>query len=507
MIQQITVPDLGEASEVEVIELLVAVGDQVVENDSLLVLESDKAAMEIPAPMAGVVKSIDIALGAKVNTGSPIMQLEVAGDAASQEASQEASPVPSVPPAATPAPAEAVSEQAAAAAAAMVQQPPAAATESAPTTESSNSATESSTPATKSSTPATKSSTPATKSSTPATESSTPATESSTPATESSATAAATGSAPATASTDPDAPVESQGKVYAGPAVRKLARELGVDLTSITGTGTRGRVVKRDVHEFVKARINAPVATGMQPAALPDIDFSRFGEVEQVERSKLHKTTAVNMQRNWSSVPHVAQFNEADVTELEAFRTGLQAEAEQQGVKLTLLPFLLKACAAALQQYPQFNVSVHSSGEYVIQKKYYHIGVAVATAAGLMVPVIRDVDKKSVWQLAAEVMESSHKARQRQLSLDEMQGACFTISSLGAIGGTGFIPIINAPEVAILGVAKTAVKPVFLQGEFRPRSLLPLTLSYDHRAVNGVDGGQFADYLVKLLADIRRLLL
>jgi pyruvate dehydrogenase E2 component (dihydrolipoamide acetyltransferase) len=258
----------------------------------------------------------------------------------------------------------------------------------------------------------------------------------------------------------------------------------------------------------VKARINnPPVAAGTSITAAPDVDFSQFGEIEEVARSKMQKVTAANMQRNWSSVPHVAQFNEADVTELEEFRAVLRPEAEKKGVKLTFLPFLLKACAKALAEYPQFNVSLHSSGEYVIQKKYYHIGVAVATEAGLVVPVIRDVDKKSIYELADEVIELSNKAKQRKLKLEEMQGACFTISSLGAIGGTGFIPIINAPEVAILGVSKTEIKPVYRDGEFQPRKLLPITLCYDHKAVNGVDGGMFADYLVKLLGDIRRLAL
>jgi pyruvate dehydrogenase E2 component (dihydrolipoamide acetyltransferase) len=211
------------------------------------------------------------------------------------------------------------------------------------------------------------------------------------------------------------------------------------------------------------------------------------------------------MQRNWTTIPHVAQFNEANVTELEDFRAELKPESERKGIKLTFLPFLLKACAKALIEYPQFNVSLHSSGEYTIQKKYVHIGVAVATESGLVVPVIRNADKKTIWQLAAELIELTDKAKQRKLSRYDMQGACFTISSLGAIGGTGFIPIINAPEVAILGVAKTVIKPVFIDGEFKPRKMLPLTLSYDHKALNGVDGGLFSTYLVKVLADIRHL--
>ena len=213
------------------------------------------------------------------------------------------------------------------------------------------------------------------------------------------------------------------------------------------------------------------------------------------------------MARNWASVPHDAQFNEADVTELEKFLSETKTEAEKKELKLTYLPFLLKACAKALEEYPQFNVSLHSSGEYLIQKKYFHIGVAVATEAGLVVPVIRDVDQKSIWDLASEVVELSLKAKERKLEIEDMQGACFSISSLGTLGGTGFIPIVNSPEVGILGVAKTDVKPVFIDGEFRPRKILPFTLSYDHRAVNGVDGGLFATYLAKLLTDVRHLLL
>ena len=289
--------------------------------------------------------------------------------------------------------------------------------------------------------------------------------------------------------------------------MRKMARELGVDLGQVRGSGAKSRLLKEDVQEFVKSKINAPTGQSVSLFTIPDIDFSQFGEVEEVQRSKLHKLISVNMQRNWNSVPHVAQFNEIDVTDLEEFRAGLKGEAEGRDVRLTFLPFLLKACAKALLEYPQFNVSLHSSGEYLIQKKYVHIGMAVATEAGLVVPVIRNVDQKTIWQLAEEVIELSNKAKNRKLKADEMQGACFTISSLGAIGGTGFIPIVNAPEVAILGVAKTDIKPVYIDGEFIPRKVLPITLSYDHKAVNGVDGGLFATYLGKLLGDVRHLAL
>lgn len=545
--EKITVPDLGDASEVEVIELLVAVGDKVEENDSLLVLESDKAAMEIPAPMAGVVKSIEVNLGDQVSSGGPMMTLEVE---ASASASAEADA-----PAAEPAEQEATETKAVAA-----EAPAEPATDNEPaqvsesvvtisvpdlgtedeveiievhvaagdtiaiddpliTLESDKAAME--VPATSAGTVEevliavggkvktgadilklkTSSSASAQAAATEKQDAPAQAAAVETPAP---AAKAAPSAEPAAASAPS---VATSGKVYAGPAVRKLARELGVDLAQVQGSGARSRIVKEDVHEYVKSRINAPAAGGVQVSAVPDIDFSQFGEIEQVQRSKLQKVTAVNMQRNWSSVPHVAQFNEADVTDLEAFRAELKAEADKRGTKLTPLPFLLKAVAKALAEYPQFNVSLHSSGEYVIQKKYYHIGMAVATPAGLVVPVIRDVDKKSVWELSAEIIELSNKARDRKLSLEEMQGACFTISSLGALGGTGFIPIINAPEVAILGVSKTEIKPVYIDGEFQPRKILPFTLCYDHKAVNGLDGGMFADYLSRLLSDIRQLVL
>ncbi|MBL4821797.1 MAG: dihydrolipoyllysine-residue acetyltransferase [Gammaproteobacteria bacterium] len=537
----IKVPDLGESGEVEVIELLVAVGQSVAENDSLLVLESDKAAMEIPAPMGGVVKSIAVNLGDQVKTGSQVLTLEVEETSATEseadkpEAKKE------------PASSKAKTQKQEKGKAPDKIKPAATDTESAEaivetlkvpdlggegdvevievhvapgdtvnlddtviTLESDKAAMD----------------------------------VPSTMAGEVKAVIAKVGDklsmgspildmlvAAKTAEpeviSEPDvnltAPVKtseakparpasiaSDADVYAGPAVRKLARELGANLLEVPGSGAKGRILKEDIHDFVKVRLNTPAGfstTGAAVSQIPDQDFSKFGEVEQVSLSKIHKLTAVNMHRNWSSVPHVAQFSEADVTDLEAFREQQKAEAQNKGVKLTFLPFLLKASVKALQGYPQFNVSLHSSGEYLIQKKYFHVGVAVATDAGLVVPVIRNIDQKSLWELSAELVELTDKAKQRKLAREDMQGACFTISSLGAIGGTGFIPIINAPEVAILGVGKTAIKPVFKGDEFIPRKMLPLTLSYDHRAVNGVDGGLFSTYLVKLLSDIRLLLL
>ena len=299
--------------------------------------------------------------------------------------------------------------------------------------------------------------------------------------------------------------------MYAGPAVRKLARELGVDLTLVEGSGNKGRVQKEDLQNFVKSRLQGPATAGAAGGsgipAIPDIDFSQFGEVEEKPMSKLHKVTAANMHRNWLNVPAVAQFNEADVTGLEEFRNAQRKESDKRGVKLTPLPFMLKACAKVLDEYKQFNVSLHSSGETLIQKKYIHIGVAVATEAGLVVPVIRNVDQKNIWQIAAELTEMTDKAKNRRLSKEDMQGACFTISSLGAIGGTSFTPIVNAPEVGILGISKTQVKPVYINNEFVPRQMLPFVLCYDHRAVNGVDAGMFVTRLAEILSDIRLLMM
>ena len=546
-IEKIAVPDLGEATDVEVIELLVTVGQQVAENDSLLVLESDKAAMEIPAPVAGVVKSIAINLGDTVSTGVEILSLEVESDGSPANSSEdvakdetqeplqvevpplEAAPesgkveqfasiefVVTVPDLGTDDEVDVVEIHVSSGDKLETDQPLL-------TLESDKAAMEVPSPQAgeilellvevgdkvKTGAEVLRLAAKADSEVVPAEEA---------PDESIKATDKATDDLKSLQASEPpqsslSAALDTSGssdptKVYAGPAVRKLARELGVDLAVVRGSGARSRIVKEDIHAFVKIRINGETTGSTLVApAVPDVDFSQFGPFEELPRTKLQKVTAFNMQRNWSTVPHVAQFNEADVTALEDFRNELRPEAEKKGVKLTFLPFVLKACAKALSEYPQFNVSLHSSGEFIVQKKYCHIGVAVATDAGLVVPVIRDVDKKSIYELALEVLELTDKAKSRKLTLEEMQGACFTISSLGAVGGTGFIPIINAPEVAILGVAKTEIKPVYVNGEFVPRKMLPLTLCYDHKALNGVDGGLFADYLVKLLGDIRRLAL
>lgn len=298
---------------------------------------------------------------------------------------------------------------------------------------------------------------------------------------------------------------------HAGPAVRKLARELGVDLSLVTGQGRSGRVVKDDVKAFVKGQLSqtAISAPGGNAYGLPSgpalPDFSEFGSVEPAAMDKMQILTARNMQRSWLQVPHVTQFDEADITELELFRKSKKAKAESLGVKLTPLPFILKACAHALASLPQFNVSIDMENQLIVQKHYIHIGMAVDTPAGLVVPVIRDVDQKSIWDLAKECAELALKARERKLRPAEMQGGCFTISSLGSLGGTAFTPIVNTPEVAILGVSKSFYKPVFIDGEFQPRLMLPLSLSYDHRAVNGVDGARFSSHVASILQDLREL--
>ena len=550
-IKKITVPDLGEASEVEVIELLVNVGEKVKENDSLLVLESDKAAMEIPAPFSGIVKEISINLGDQVTTGSDILTLEIDNEEEDPRSSVSADESESKRPKESEykrgndhdyksdASKNGVEE--------VIIEVPDLGTEDEVdvievhvqasdqlgvddlliTLESDKAAME--VPSPKSGVlkellvkvgdkVKTGSKIAIIEQSVAidneiSVQAGTEADDSAKDhPSEESSDVSDLDSRPSenpvsTTTKDETIITSSMSHVYAGPAVRKLARELGVDLTLIQGSGAKNRIVKDDINEFVKESLNTSNPSASRNMMVADLDFSKFGEIEERKRSKLEKITAINMARNWASVPHVAQFNEADVTDLDKFLTEIKAEADNKQLKLTYLPFLLKACAKALEEYPQFNVSLHSSGEHLIQKKYFHIGVAVATDAGLVVPVIRDVDQKSIWDLASEVMELSSKAKERKLVMEDMQGACFSISSLGALGGKGFIPIVNSPEVGILGVAKTEIKPVFIDGEFRPRSMLPLTLSYDHRAVNGVDGGLFATYLAKLLSDVRHLIL
>jgi pyruvate dehydrogenase E2 component (dihydrolipoamide acetyltransferase) len=547
-IKKITVPDLGDAAEVEVIELLVSVGQSVAEDDSLLVLESDKAAMEIPAPMSGLVTSIAVNLGDQVTTGTEMLSLEVESleetDGSKSIVNSEDGPKSESIANSEDEP-ESIANSGEDTSAAddtkeiesVTVQVPDLGTEdevdvieihvkvgdsvcqddSLVTLESDKAAME---------VPAPqdgkiekfllkvgdKVTTGAAIAVVKPVDHPNSVAQPRVPKKEIDLNPAETKSSLASEAVparveDRVMPLPSSSNVYAGPAVRKLARELGIDLAIVKGSGQKDRIVKEDIHAFVKNKIAQPGAVNSIAMLVPDVDFSKFGPIEKVERSKLAKITAVNMHRNWSVVPHVAQFNEADVTDLEDFMNDLKAESEKKGIKLTFLPFLLKACEKALKEYPQFNVSLHSSGEYLIQKNYFHIGVAMATDAGLVVPVVKNVDQKSIWDLAKEVSELNGKAKERKLSIEDMQGSCFSISSLGAMGGTGFIPIVNAPEVAILGVAKTEIKPVYIEDEFKPRKMLPLTLSYDHKVLNGLDGGLFSTYLARILADVRHLTL
>ena len=300
-----------------------------------------------------------------------------------------------------------------------------------------------------------------------------------------------------------------EGLAHASPAIRRFARELGVDLAQVKGSGEKGRVTKDDVQNFVKAALAQPhgATGGLQVSAMPAIDFAQFGVIEARPLSRIQKISGANLHRNWVSIPHVTQFDEADITEMEEFRKQLGEEYAPQGIKITPLAFLLRAVMEALQHFPDFNASLDSGGENLILKKYCHIGVAVDTPDGLMVPVLRDVDKKGIVQLARELGEISARARDRKLAAADMQGGCFTISSLGGIGGTAFTPIINAPEVAILGVSRSCLKPVYRGDELLPRLMLPLALSYDHRVIDGASAARFIVYLSQILADIRRLAL
>jgi len=310
----------------------------------------------------------------------------------------------------------------------------------------------------------------------------------------------------------PAAPAAPSGSAHASPSIRRFARELGVDLSQVRGSGEKGRITKDDVQNFVKQSLAQPrgAATGgALPGLLPwpEVDFAKFGAVETKALSRIKKISGANLHRNWVMIPHVTQFEEADISEMEAFRKELGAEYAKQNIKITPLAFMLKACAITLKHFPDFCASLDASGENLILKKYIHIGVAVDTPDGLMVPVIRDVDQKGIVQLAQELGEVSARAREKKITAADMQGGCFTISSLGGIGGTSFTPIINAPEVAILGVSRSSMKPVWKDGEFVPRLMLPLSLSYDHRVIDGAMGARFTTYLAHVLSDMRRLAL
>ena len=424
--QKINAPDLGGAADVDVIEVLVKVGDKIALDTPLLTLESDKATMEVPSSDVGVVKEVLVNVGDKISTGSPILVIESEAQTVAEKAApaDEKKPVsPDVSP--------------------------------------------------KSSTTAQPAEKPAEKKP-----------EKTTP--------------------------QDNGTIHAGPAVRRIAREFGVNLEEVKSTGPKSRILKEDIQAYVKEKISN--ANGAQsgniglPSA-PSVDFAKFGEIEKQNLSRIKKLSGKNLHRNWLLVPHVTQFGEADISEMEQFRGAQKEKLDKQGVKLTPLVFIMKAVVAALKAFPQFNASLDASGEQLILKKYFHIGVAVDTPDGLVVPVVRDVDQKGLQQLAKELSALSEKARLKQLTANDMQGGCFSISSLGGIGGTAFTPIVNVPEVAILGVSKASIKPVFEGDAFVPKLMLPLSLSYDHRVIDGADGARFMVTLCGLLSDIRNLLL
>ncbi|UUC47584.1 dihydrolipoyllysine-residue acetyltransferase [Pseudomonas citronellolis] len=534
MSELIRVPDIGNGQG-EVIELLVKVGDKVEAEQSLLTLESDKASMEIPAPKAGVVKSIKVKVGDTLKEGDEILELEAEGGAAETqaEAPAPAAEEPKAAPATAPEPAPRASGGGGVQ---TVRVPDIGngqgeiielmvkvgerieADQSLLTLESDKASMEIPSPAAGVvkalkvklgdtlkegdeilELEAEGEAAPAPAPSTPA-------------ATEAPAAEAKPTAAPAKAEAPPPvgAPSRDGTKVHAGPAVRMLAREFGVELAEVQATGPKGRILKEDVQIFVKQQLQRPkgaASAGAGIPPIPEVDFSKFGEVEEVAMTRLMQVGAANLHRSWLNVPHVTQFESADITEVEAFRVAQKAAAEKAGTKLTILPILLKACAHLLRELPDFNSSLAPSGKALIRKKYVHLGFAVDTPDGLLVPVIRDVDQKSLLQLAAEAAELAEKARTKKLSADAMQGACFTISSLGHIGGTGFTPIVNAPEVAILGVSKATLQPVWDGKAFQPRLMLPLSLSYDHRVINGAAAARFTKRLGELLGDIRTLLL
>ena len=442
---EVKVPDIGDFADVEIIEVLVAAGDQVNEEDPLITLETDKATMEVPSSHSGIVKELQVSVGDRVSEGTVVLKIE-AGEAA--------------PPVEPPSPAGVQESD---------TQPPAPP----------------------------------------------PAKEDDTPR------AAPPAAAPAAADGAPgkgSAPVDEAAfaKAHASPSVRAFARELGADLGRVTGSGPKGRIVRDDVIAFVKGVLGAPgaaAAAASAPAAggtgippIPAVDFSKFGETETVELSRIKKLSGPHLHRSWLNVPHVTHQDEADITELDAYRKVVDGEAKQEGYRITLLAFLMKICAAALKDHPEVNSSLTPDGTQLVLKRYYNIGIAVDTPGGLVVPVFRDVDRKGVIDLAKEMGELSAKARDGKLGPNDLQGGTFTISSLGGIGGTAFTPIVNAPEVAILGVTRSKMAPVWNGTEFAPRLMLPLSLSYDHRVIDGAAAARFVAQLCRLLGDIRRLL-
>ena len=550
--QEVLIPDIGDAEDVEVIEILAKVGAHIGKDDPLIVIESDKASMEVPASVSGTLRKITVALGDKVRTGQAIAVVEIEstsdglGQASAEPTQAVSQPQPAAkqpqsrpPPAAKEAPSKPVEASRRfevripdigdAKDVTVVEVKVKAGQDVAiddllVVIESDKASMEIPSPVA-----GRVSSVDVSEGAAVVEGTLLAVIEAVSPPKAENATAAAKAvetphgppsveSAAAVEPVRPDAPAappQPSGTsqpppseaVYAGPSVRRLARELGVNLAKVKGSGPRNRILKNDVDAFVKAALSAPRASGSAIPPVPTIDFTRFGATETIELTRIRARGADNLHRSWLNIPHVTQHDEADVTDLEAFREELKAEAQAQGVKLTPLAFIVKAVVATLRSFPSFNASLDSSVRHLIVKRYYHMGLAVDTPEGLVVPVLRDADQKGVFDLAREIEALSQKAQQGKLAMNDLQGASFTISSLGAIGGTGFTPIINAPEVAILGVSRLTMRPHWNGTAFEPRRMLPVSLSYDHRAINGAEAGRFVTSLCRTLAEMRRVLL
>lgn len=458
MPQDILVPDLGDFHDVEVIEVLVKPGDRIEVDTPLLTLETEKATMDVPSTAAGVVQTLNVKKGDRISKGSVILKLEADAAAAAPAAKEKS-------------------------------------------TESTAVGSAAATSATKADAPAPSSAASVSTDGTAAANA---------PAASSAAPSAAATPSPASAGGAGMAVIDEAAfaRAYASPSVRRLARELGVNLGRVKGSGLKGRITPEDVKAWVKEALTsgAAGAGGGALPKVPEIDFAKFGAIEVKPLGRIQKISGPRLQASWLNVPHVWQMDEADITELEDSRKQLKDKAAQEGIKLTPLAFILRACVLALQQFPTVNSSLEPGGQNLVLKKYIHLGFAADTPNGLVVPVIRDADRKDIYEIARDLGTLSAKAREGKLSAAEMQGASFTVSSLGGIGGTSFTPIINAPEVAILGVARSAMKPVYRDGQFVPRLILPFTFAYDHRVIDGAAGARFTTFLAEKLADVRGLL-
>jgi pyruvate dehydrogenase E2 component (dihydrolipoamide acetyltransferase) len=466
-LKDVVVPDIGDFTDVPIIEVMVGPGDTVAAEDPIVTLESDKATMDVPAPFGGVVEELKVKTGDTVSEGSLLLTLAVDGDQAGGGNGAAASHAGVTEPAAEAGSPDAVDTA--------IQAEEGAETEA----------------------------------------EAEPSVRPPGPREDGGGNGASAAPAAPAESAQPAAPAEPAGAVYAGPGTRRLARELGVDLSQVTGSGRKGRILKEDVEAFAKGGGEAPAAApagapagdgaGLGLLPWPQVDFEKFGPIERVPLSRIKKISGPNLHRNWVMIPHVTHYDEADITDLEAFRKQTNEAYAKQGVKVTMVALMVKAVVATLQQHPQFNASL--DGDELVLKRYYHIGFAADTPNGLVVPVIRDADQKGIIQIAEDLTELSGKARDGKLGPADMQGGTFSISSLGGIGGTAFTPLINAPEVAILGVARSDTKPVWDGSAFVPRLIVPLCLSYDHRVIDGAEGARFCATLAQVLTDLRRALL